>query len=194
MGLVFLIGLSGCQTLREVSALREVDFAISRVTETTLAGVPIERIQDQQELSASELIQLSQAVQAGELPLDATIHVRAENPGDNSVQARLVELDWTLFLNEKETIQGVFDEPTVLPPGEPKDIAIPVRVELVRFFGQNLRDLVDLALAVSGAEGYSADLKLEAEPTVQTRLGRIRYPNPVTIVRTSVGRDASSSP
>jgi predicted small secreted protein len=179
--------LAGCQTLREVTALKDVKFAIDRVAEANLAGIPVEQFRDRERLSVSQMLQISQAVQAGELPLDFTLHVSAENPPDNSVQARLVKLDWSLFLNEQETIEGVFDSPTVLPPGEPQDVAIPVRVDLVRFFGRNVRDLVDLSLAIAGVEGHDATVALEAQPTVQTAIGPIRYPNPITIVRRDVG-------
>ncbi len=193
IALVLSLTAAGCQTLREVAALKDVRFAIDRVTEADLAGIPLEQLRDRQRLSVNQMLQLSQAVNAGELPLDFTLHVTAENPPDNAVQARLVKLDWTLFLNEQETIAGVFDSPTVLPPGEPRDVAIPVRVDLVRFFGRNVRDLVDLSLAVAGAEGYEADLKLEAQPTVQTTIGPIRYPQSITIARKNVGREADDS-
>lgn len=185
--LVVGVVLSGCQTLREVTALKNVKFAIDRVTEANLAGIPVDQLRDRERLSVNQMLQLSQAVQAGELPLDFTLHVNAENPPDNSVQARLVKLDWTLFLNEQETIEGVFDSPTVLPPGEPKEVAIPVRVDLVQFFGRNVRDLVDLSLAIAGVEGHDATVALEAQPTVRTSLGPIRYPQPITIVRRDVG-------
>ena len=184
--LAVALSLAGCQTIREVTQLRKVDFQIDRVAETTLANVSIERLQNYEDLTAAEVIRLSNAAAAGEMPLDFTLQLRAENPPDNSVAARLVELDWTLFLDDTETISGVFDSPTTLPPGEPQTIGIPVRVDVVRFFGRNLRDLVSLAQAVSG-RGEAQVVELKARPTIQTAIGPIRYPNEITIVRREVG-------
>lgn len=191
--LAVALSFAGCQTLREVSQLRKVDFQIDRVAETTLANVSVERLRNYEDLTAAEVLRLSNAAAAGELPLHFTLHVRAENPPDNAVQARLVKMDWTLFLDDTETISGVFDSPTVLPPGEPQDIGIPIRVDLVEFFGRNLRSLVNLAQAVSGGGGEEQVVELKAGPTIQTAIGPIRYPNPITIVRREVGGEAAPS-
>lgn len=192
---LLLIGLgwmvASCQTLREVANLRKVNFQIDRVAEATLAGVPVEDLRDRDQLSAQEILHLSSAAAAGELPLSFVLHLRAENPPDNSVQARLVKMDWTLFLDEKETVSGVFDHEMVLPPGEARDVPVPIRLDLVRFFGNNLQDLVDLALAATGRGGEPKVIELQARPTIRTALGPIRYPNPIVIVREEVGAQPS---
>ena len=189
---VGVLSLAGCQTIREVTQLRNVDFQIDRVTETTLANVPVERLQNYGDLSAAEVLRLSNAAASGEVPLDFTLQLRAENPSENNVAARLVEMDWTLFLNDTETISGVFDGPTTLSPGVPQIIGIPVRVDLVQFFGRNLRDLVNVAQAVSG-RGEAQVLELKAQPTIQTAIGPIRYPNEISIVRRAVGGEEATS-
>jgi hypothetical protein len=181
------IGLAGCQTLREVANLRKVQFAIDRVAEPELAGISLNRIDSYRDLGASEVLRLSQAVARGEMPLAFTLQVEAENPSENSVAAQLVRMDWTLLLDDTETIQGQFDESARLEPGTTTTLSIPISLDLVRFFGDNVRDLVDLALAVSG-EGDPKTVTLRATPTVDTAIGPIRYPEPITIVRREVGQ------
>jgi hypothetical protein len=108
----------------------------------------------------------------------------------------MTQMDWTLLLSDRETISGTFDREVVLPPGEPTDVPIDVEVDLVRFFDNNLRDLVDLALAVGG-EGEAQNVKLQARPTIRTAVGPMEYPGEITIVNKDVGRrdaeDAGSS-
>jgi hypothetical protein len=125
-----------------------------------------------------------------DLPLSFTLHVEAENPADNSVNARLTEMDWTLLLDEKETISGVSDREVVLPPGTPKDVPVDIELDLVEFFDENLRGLVDLAAAVGG-EGPPTNVQLRVQPTVRTPLGPMKYPSPITVVSQDVG-DSSS--
>jgi hypothetical protein len=96
-------------------------------------------------------------------------------------------MDWTLFLEDRETISGTFDQDILLPAGQRTDVPIPIRLDLVDFFGRNLSDLVDLALAVSGQGGQSKDIKLMARPTIDTPIGPIQYPQPITIVARNVG-------
>jgi hypothetical protein len=175
----------GCATLQELTALRNVDFSLVGTTGSTLAGVPIASIRTFGELSAVQVARLGTAVARGEMPLETVLQVRAANPEDN-VQARLVGLDWTLFLDDRETIGGVLDQEYVLTPGEPVDVPVSVRLDLLDFVDGQLQEVVGLALAVAGA-GEPQRVRLEATPSIQTRLGPIRYPEPIRIEH-EVGR------
>jgi hypothetical protein len=194
-GALLAAGLAGagCQTLREVAQLRDVRFEIDRVSDARLAQVRLERLQSVSDLTTADLLRLGGAVADGRLPLDFVLHLQAENPPDNSVQARIVRMDWTLMIDDEETVSGVFDREVVLPPGEPKDVPIPVELNLVEFFQRDTRQLVDLALAVTGQSGEPKNLKVVARPKVDTPIGRITYPEPITIVNRDVGRTAGEA-
>jgi hypothetical protein len=60
-----------------------------------------------------------------------------------------------------------------------------MELDLIRFFGSNARDLVELAAAVAG-QG-NKEVALRARPTVTTPLGPITYPSEITILRQNVG-------
>ncbi|MCH9008097.1 LEA type 2 family protein [candidate division KSB1 bacterium] len=184
--LVLLVG-AGCQTLREIAALRNVAFTLDHVTDARLAGVDVQRLKSYQGLSLIEVAQLGRALIKKELLLDFELHVRAENPPDNPVQARLVRMDWTLLIDDRETISGVFDDNIVLPPGQPTDVPIPISLNLVDFFEHGVQDLVELALSVAGQGGEPKRIKLQAIPTIDTALGPIRYPKPIVIISKEVG-------
>lgn len=183
--------LAGCQSLREVANLRLVDFDIDRVSNAYLAGVDLSRLQTYEDLRAADIARIGAAVVQRELPLRFQLHLNAENPEGNAVQARLVQMDWTLFLEDRQTVSGVFDDEVLLPPGQTVDIPIAIELDLVRFFDENARDLVELALAVTGQGGAPKDVRLEATPTIRTPFGPIRYPEPITIVHRDLGEPGS---
>lgn len=174
-----LLLLSGCATLRQVTALRSVAFSLQGASGGTLAGIPVESTRSYEDLDALDVARLAEALSRGELPLEATLLVRASNPADN-VQARLVELDWTLFLDDRETVSGTVDREHVLPPGEPVTVPVAVELDLLDFFDRQLEPLVGLALAAAG-QGEPRRVRLQATPTIRTRLGPIRYPEPISI-------------
>ncbi len=186
VGLVMVSGLQ-CQTIREITNLRNVRFVIDRVTDAQLAGVDVQKLKSYQDLSPGDIINLGRALTRKEFPLDFQLHLTAENPPDNPVQARLVKLDWMLLLDDTETISGIFDDNIVLAPGQPTDVPIPISLNLVDFFQSGVRDLVELALAVAGQGGEPKRVKLVGTPTVDTPLGPIRYPEPITIISRQVG-------
>lgn len=184
---IALSTLPSCQTLQEIANLRDVRFAVDRVAGAQLAGIDLSRVRSYEDLNATDVLRLTRAAAEQRLPLSFVLHLTAENPSTNSVPARMVQMDWTLLLEDRETVSGTFNENVVLPPGEPTGIPISIRLDLVEFFGENLRDLVELALAVSGEGGQPKQVKLQAIPTIETTLGPIRYPQPITIVARELG-------
>ncbi len=183
---LLVLNVAGCTTLREVSNLRKVKFQIDRVSNARLSGVRITDLQSYEDLGATDVLRLGSALSSGELPLSFTLHVRSTNPASNDVDARLTEMDWTLILEEKETVSGRFGREVVLPPGEPKDVSLQVELDLVRFFDDNLQGLVNLASAISG-DAPPQTIKLRVQPTVNTAYGPVRYPSPITVVSKDVG-------
>lgn len=184
---LMVCGLAGCTTLREVASLRTVRFQIDRISESHLAGVRLSKLRSLEDLSGNDLLRLTTAVSEGKLPFSFQLHLQAINPASNEVNARLTKMDWTLLLEEKETVSGTFDRELVLPPGTPTDVPVRIQLDLLRFFEENLNRLVDLALAVSG-EHPPQSVKLKVRPTINTKFGPITYPSPITAVSGKVGR------
>ena len=182
-----VVALSGCATLQQVLALRNVAFTVDHVSDLRLAGVDLGQVTSFADLGFADAGRLTRAVAQRELWLDFELHLLAENPADNTVDARLVRLDWTLLLQSRETLSGVFSEETLLRPGRPTDVPITISLDLIEFFDGSARDLVELALSLAGRGGAPKDVTLQATPVVETALGPIRYPRPITIVSREVG-------
>lgn len=184
---LLVLGLAGCQTVREIASLRDVRFAIDRVADAELAGIDVSNLGSYEDIQARDALNLTAALARNELPFQFTLHLDAANPADNETQARLVGMDWTLLLDGQETISGTFDQNVVLPPGEPQDIPIAMQLDLFDFFQESGRDLVDLALAIAGQGGEPQRVQLRAVPKVETPIGEIQYPEPITIASREVG-------
>jgi hypothetical protein len=63
-----------------------------------------------------------------------------------------------------------------------------VRLNLVDFFEGSAQDLLELALSLSGQGGEPKSVALRATPIIDTPLGPMRYPRPITIVNAEAGR------
>ena len=179
--------LAGCATWQQIAALRLVDFDLDHIADVRLVGMRLDGRRSTSDFTSSEIARLAEAMLAGEVPLDLTVHVRAENPKDNKVTARLVDMDWTLFVEDQKTVGGKLAGTYLLPPGEAVDVPVSVHLDLVEFFQGGGRELLDLALALAGGGSGAKDIRLEAVPTVQTGIGPIRYPGPIVIRRTVGG-------
>jgi len=188
VSLVFLAGATvSCATLQQIAALRSVDFQLDRVADARVAGIDVSRVSSYSDLSLFDAARVGAAIARRELPLAFRLHVRAENPADNPVTARLVRMQWTLFLEDTETISGLIDQEFELPPGRPMNIPVDVSLDLFDFFERSGPDLFNLALNLMGVGAEPSKVALRAVPTVNTALGPISYPQPITIVDRTVG-------
>jgi hypothetical protein len=190
--LLLLTAFSGCATLQQMSALRNVDFSLDRLSRVRLAGIDLAQIRSWDDLGYADAARLALAVAQKSLPMDFQAHLLADNPEENDTEARLIRMDWTLLLQERETVSGVFEEEVVIPPGEPTDIPLTVSLNLVDFFEGSAQDLVELALSIAGAGGAPKDVALRATPVINTPLGPIRYPQPITILNREVGNEGNT--
>lgn len=186
--MLLAVASAGCATLQQIAALRSVDFQLDRVADVRLAGVDISTTRSYSELGLSDATRVGAAVARHELPLSFRLYVRAENPAENSVTARLVRMQWTLFLEDTQTVSGQIEREYELPPGEPTDIPLEIELNLFDFYERSGPDLIDLALNLAGAGGAPKQVSVRAVPTVNTALGPITYPQPITIVSRTVGR------
>lgn len=183
-----LLFASGCATLQQLRALDRVDFSIGGVSEVRLAGIELSRLGTFSDLSLLDAARLASAVQSRDLPLGLEIQLIGENPADNVADARLTRMDWTLLLQNRETLSGTVAGETLLRRGRPTTIPIVVQLNLIEFFEGTASDLFELALSIAGAGGEPKDVALRALPVIETAFGPISYPEPITIVSRQVGR------
>jgi hypothetical protein len=182
--------LTACQTLQQLTALQNVSFELDGVRDVRLAGVRLDGIQSAGDLGLTGMTRILAAYASGNLPLELTADLLAENPADNSVTARLARLDWTMLLEGREAVSGSVGDPVSLAPGVPTVIPVSAGLDLLEFFDGSGQDLLDLVLALTGQEGGSSkELALRIQPTIETPLGPMRYPRPITVLKERVGGD-----
>jgi hypothetical protein len=184
---VLLAVATGCATLQQIAALRQVEFSLAGTRNARLAGVDLSRIRSYRDLGAVDVARIGLAVARKDLPLEFQLDIRGENPAANSVTATMVRLAWSLYLNDRETISGTLDTTLAFPPGQPTTFPMRMRLNLIQFFEGPAESLVDLAASVAGLSTDPTRISLRAVPTIDTPIGRISYPSPITIVSRTVG-------
>ncbi len=190
---LFLVLLVGCTQIQQItnslSSLQKLQFKLNGVTQMKLAGVDITRISSPSSLSIADGLALTQAFARKTLPTSFTLNVDAKNPNTGTAGTRqtavtLKDLDWRLFIDDKQTVAGNLQSPLEIPGnGQTAVIPLGVSLDLYSFFAEKGYDgLVNLALALGGANGSAARLKLDAQPSITTPFGPMTYPSRITIV------------
>jgi hypothetical protein len=181
LSIVALGGLAGCAGLREAVALHQVDFRYDRISNPAIAGLPLSRIQRYEDLSIVDVGRLALAIASKDVPLDIIVHLEGKNPATNNTTARMMKLDWAYLVDDRSIISGQLVEEIAFRPGEASDVPVGVRFNLVDFFGNDGHTLFDTALVLSGQRTTTKRVTLRLTPTIETSLGPIRYPVPITL-------------
>ena len=182
LALATAAALGGCATLERLAELPNVDFFIDEARETRLAGVAIDGVRGVNDLRPTDYLAIVDAVRRGRLPLRFNLHVGAENAAPYEYDLRLERLEWTLLLEDRDTVSGVFDQNVVIAAAGTTDIPVPVELDLMQFFDEGASDLLGVALRIAGVGGGEpANVKLRARPTLNTPVGSYRFPSEITI-------------
>ena len=180
--------LPGCATLQQYAAVQNVGWSLEGVSSVRIADIDVSSaVTSYSDLGLLHLTQLMDAVSRGELPLELVAHVGAHNPASNSVAAKLMDLQWSLFIEDRKTVGGRLGNTYTIPAGQSIDVPVAVQLDLLEFFEGNAQQIFDLALTVAGHSSNTTELRLELIPTIDTALGPMSYPAPVVVRRTLGG-------
>jgi hypothetical protein len=193
LALVVMFILAGCSQIRQItnslSQLSNLQFKLGSVQGFRLAGVELEKVSDPKRLSIGDALSLTQAFARKSLPTSFTLNVEARNPntgqgGTRQSAVTLTGFDWRLLVDNVKTINGNIQRPVEIPGAQQASIIpLGMNLDLYQFFADRGYDgILNLALAVGGASGSSANLKLDAQPSVSTPFGPMTYPGRLTII------------
>ena len=183
LALLALVALPGCAAMQELAALRLVTFEFANVSDVRFVGIPIGPGADYSKLGLADLARLAAAAVTQQAPIELIAHVSAANPPENKVTARMVDMGWKLFVEDRQTLAGQLGAPVVIESGRTVDVPVAMRFDLVQLGTTGSRDLFDLAVAIAGQGTIQKDMHLELVPTVETSIGPLSYPSPIVIRR-----------
>ena len=183
--------LSGiqCSVYETLTNLSRLKFKVGNVNGFQINGISFSGKSKLADFNPLDLLKISSAFAQGSLPASFILNVEAKNPNDGTggykkTDATLQNFRWRLFLDEKETISGDIDKPVTVPgTGDVTTIPLRIDIDLMKFFkDKGYESIINLALALGGAQGSSTKISLYATPTVSSPLGNITYPGELKLV------------
>lgn len=187
--LSFIISGIQCSVYETLTNLSRLQFKVGAVNGFQISGIPFSGKSKLSDFNPLDLLKISSAFAQGSLPASFILNVDAKNPNDGTggykkTDATLQNFKWRLFLDDKETISGDLDQPVSVPgTGDVTTIPLRINIDLMKFFkDKGYESIVNLALALGGAQGSSSKINLFATPTVSSPFGNITYPGELKLV------------
>jgi hypothetical protein len=187
---VFSFMSFSCSAVQEfqkaLTNLQRCTFKLDSVSDFTLAGVPLT---GKSSFSIADGLKLLPAFQQKSLPASFDVNVAARNPNDGTggtpkSAATLTSFAWTLLIDSTVTVSGNIANPITIP-GTGQQVIIPLHMnlDLYKFFrDRGYESLLNLALALGGANRTTSRVALRATPSIRTDFGSISYPGEITII------------
>jgi hypothetical protein len=181
--------LYSCSVIQTMQNIARLKYRLQSANEYMLAGIPVSDKKSIKDFNAIEVLKLTSGFAKGSLPLTFILNVEAKNPNDGSggykrTDINIAAFPWRLFINDKETVKGDIGKP-VFVPGKGESVIIPLRIEFdiaKSFKNKSLDDILALILQIGGVKGSTSNLKLMVQPVLGTPIGKIKYPDEITVV------------
>ncbi len=192
VGMLSTMLFASCNVVKElgqaVTNLSRCSFKLAGISDFQVAGISLS---GKTALGLGDAATAIAAFSRGELPASFTLRVAAQNPNDGTggtpaSAATLTSFAWNLRIDDTPTISGDIPEPITIP-GTGQEAVIPLRMnlDLMKFFNDRGYDkILNLALALGGAQGSASRVTLRAKPTMRTEYGPLTYPGEIDIIDT----------
>jgi hypothetical protein len=184
---------TSCSALRDIqnamTNLARCKFKLESVDNFALSGIRLSDKRSLSDFSVTDGVRLAAAFARDEFPASFTLNVAAVNPNDGTggtsqTSATLTSFAWTLIIDNTFTINGDITDPITIPgTGQKTIIPLGMNLDLAKFFKERGYDsVVNLALALGGANSSPSRIILRATPRIRTALGDITYPGAIDII------------
>ena len=166
LSVVFLSFFS-CKELSQLAAFKNCNYELVNLSNTAVAGVSLNGLQDVKSLNANSLLKVTSAILAGKLPLSATVNVKATNP--NSTAAKIAGLEWAIDLNNSNILTGNVNQQVNVPAnGGQTVIPFNFQIDVMKFVkkGDSNDNIIKLVNNVLHAGENSSTIAIRIKPTV----------------------------
>jgi hypothetical protein len=172
-----------------LSGLRRCEFKLASVSDAKLAGIQLgekARIGDFKPFS--EGIELLQAFRNKQFDFECIVNVEVRNPntgteGSRKADATIKRIDYRLYIDDRVAVSGDIAQPLVVPSnGQSVIMPVSLKFDIFSVYRDKTYDeILNLVLAIAGAQGSAARLTLDIRPTIDTPLGELTYPNRIKV-------------
>jgi LEA14-like dessication related protein len=178
LSLVLFLILPSCDVLRQVQEMQMLSkclFRIHTVSDIQLAGVNVSKIQSLSDVSPLDVLQITNALLNNQLPLNFKINLQVKNP--NKQPASLNSLEWIVFIDDMQMLDGVINERFVVNASESSTLPVQVGFNLAEVLQGERRDkILNFGLGLADGSGSTKRVMIKLKPSVMVGQSSIMYP------------------
>ena len=173
------MGLASCDVLNQVAQMANLvncTFDFNSVNQIEMLGVNLSRGMTRENLNATQLLSLANAIMKQQLPVSFNVNVNVKNP--NSIAAAMTKMDYILTLNGKQVVSTTMNNGINVPANSSSIVTIPITTDLFQLFsGESADAIVNLAFKLAGASSNPVNVGLKVKPYISINGQQLAYPD-----------------
>ena len=145
-----------------------------------MLGVNLSKGMSKNDLNATQLLSLANALMNRKLPVTFNVNVDVNNP--NAIAASMAKMDYIVSLNGKEVISTTMNQSVSVGPNSNSVVSIPITTDLFQLFsGESADAIVNLAFKLAGASSQPVNVGLKVKPYISINGQQLAYPDYITM-------------
>ena len=164
---VLFVSFFSCDSLSKLTAFKNCQYEFVNLSNTAVAGVSLNGLQNVNNLNAASLLKVTAAIVSGNLPLSATVNVKATNP--NAKMAQIAGLEWAIDLNNNNILTGNVNQKITVPAnGGQTVIPFNFQIDVMKLVkkGDSNDNILSLVNNVLRTGEGSSTISIRIKPTV----------------------------
>lgn len=180
--LIILIIVQSCTALKELATFSKCQFRLKAVQNINLAGINLTSKIRLEDFTAYEITQLSKNLLTKQFPMKFDLMLEIKNP--NNTTASMEKMEWIVFVDNNQIMQGVLDRRISISPGATDIIPLTFSIDLMKITNTStVNSLINLALALANVGEANSRLTVKIKPTIKVANFNLVYPDYITITK-----------
>ena len=164
----------------QILNLKNCTFDVTGINKINMLGIDLSKGMSQSNLTASQLINVTNSLLNRRLPVSFNVNIDVDNP--NSIAASLGKMDYIISLNNKEVISSTFTQGFSIPANNKGSVSIPISTDLFQLFsGETADAILNLAFKLAGAQSDPVNLGVKVKPYIKINNQSLAYPDYISI-------------
>jgi hypothetical protein len=178
--LIIVLTYPACDILQQMMTFTKCEFKMNSLTNARLVNIDVQNKKSISDFTLIDAANLTKSLVTNKFPLTFDLNIEVKNP--NTTPASMQKMEWRVFLDDIQIVEGVMDQRVAIEPGASQIIPLQVAVDLKEVFTKESKDaLINLGLNLADAGGYPTRVKLDIKPTVYVGSFALAYPGYFTL-------------
>jgi len=170
--------LTACDVLKQVEGMQmlsKCEFRINTISDIQLAGVNVSGVKKISDVNPLDALLITNAWISNQLPFNFNLNLEVKNP--NSQPASMNRLDWILFIDDMQMLEGAVNERFVTGAGETGNLPVQIGFNLAEVLkGESKDKIIGTVLGLVDGSGKSTRVMVKLKPSVMVGQQTIMYP------------------